>query len=437
MNDPSPKSTFFFPKIHLSYVVPGVTPQDPMKLRYASGSFGNLALETIDLVNYGDGRSSLALDDDFNPHISYMKKDAQGFTLRHAQPAKGSGWVTEVASRHRVHPAKENAIAVEATGRVGVSHWRDDSVPPPGQTQPPFNGTRELLVSSRPKKIWDDHLRPVWNIGNHHATLPMLDTSLAYDSSDRGHLAYVRTLSDPTTLHTSGLYYTFESKGKVWNQPIAPLAVPSPTSKLISVSHAQIALDSSDHYHIIYTTWERATTVPTKCFLRYLTNANDAPADAGLIAELSEDFGAPGGPSTLAICEFPPTYRPAIAIDPIGNVHVAYYDNGIVDKEQGATKGLLINPGLWYARRKPGGNWEREFVDARGALSDVSIAVSQTGEVIIAYGVREGEVLKLKLALRIGGWRYDGPLETLTKLGDIAVFGSRGRSNIRRVTPVP
>jgi hypothetical protein len=118
-------------------------------------------------------------------------------------------------------------------------------------------------------------------------------------------------------------------------------------------------------------------------------------------------------------------------------VHVAYYDNGIVNKEEGAPKGELINPGLWYARRKPGGQWEHEFVDPRGALSDVSIAVAQTGEALIAYGVREGDVLKLKLALRMGGWRYDGPLETLSKLGDVAVFGSRGRSNIRRITPVP
>lgn len=206
--------------------------------------------------------------------------------------------------------------------------------------------------------------------------------------------------------------------------------------KLLSVSHAQIALDSSDRYHIIYTTWERATTVPTKCFLRYLTNASDAPPDAGLITELSEDYGPPGGPTTLTICEAPPPNRPAIAIDAIGNVHVAYYDNGIVDTNPGETKGLLINSGLWYALRKPGGKWEHEFVDARGAVSDVSIAVAQTGEALIAYAVREGDVLKLKLALRMGGWRFDGPLETLSKLGDVAVFGSRGRSNIRRITPV-
>jgi hypothetical protein len=208
-----PKAGFPFPKLHLSYAIPGERPQDPKILRYATGAFGNLELYTIDTLNYPDFRSSLALDDDFNPHISYMKTDAAGaFTLRHAQLVKGS-WVTEVASRRKVHPAKENAIAVDVTGRVGISHWRDDT--PAGQTQPPFNGTRELLVSSRPAKVWSDQLRPVWDIGNKHGTLPMLDTSLAYDSLDRGHLAYVRTLDKPTTIYMSGLFYTFESKGKI------------------------------------------------------------------------------------------------------------------------------------------------------------------------------------------------------------------------------
>jgi hypothetical protein len=427
-NDVTEKTTFSFPTIHVSYTVLMATPEFPMELRYASGQFDALVSETVEPINYGDGRSSLALESGDQPHISYMKSEEKEFTLRHARQVvagKDHRWTTEVASRRPIHPGKESAIAVDATGRVGVSHWRDDSVPMEGQTIPPFVGTRELLVSSSSGKGWSDQLQKEWNIGSNHTTYPMLDSSLAYDRSDRGHLAYVRTLNgDPQNAFMSGLYYTVEGRKKSWDQPIVPLAVPSPSSNLLSVSHAQIALDASDHYHIIYTTWERATTTLTKCFVRYLTNADDAPERA-LIAELSEDYITKDGVSTLSICAAPPLNRTAIAIDPTDTVHLAYWDNG-------TTKEYLEDHGLWYARRQPGGNWERQLVDGR-LVHDVSIAVSQLGDVIIAYAEPVVDHTNLKFALGLKGqpWRlgYIQDEPALIKLGDVAVSGSRGRSN--------
>jgi hypothetical protein len=425
-NDVTEKTKFSFPTIHVSYTVLIATPEFPMELRYASGQFGALVSETVEPINYGDGRSSLALETGDKPHISFMKKDEKEFTLCHAlRAAGGKGWTSEVASRRPVHPGKENAIAVDSTGRVGVSHWRDDSVPMQGQTIPPFVGTRELLVSTSSARGWSEQLQKEWNIGSNHTTYPMLDTSLAYDRSDRGHLAYVRTLiGELQNPFMSGLYYTVEGRKKSWDQAIVPLAVPTPSSNLLSVSHTQIALDASDHYHIIYTTWERATTTPTKCFLRYLTNADDAPERA-LIAELSEDYINKEGLSWLNICGVPPPNRTAIALDPTNTVHVAYYDNG-------TPKEFLEDHGLWYARREAGGNWERQLVDG-SPVHDVSIAVSQLGDVIIAYAEPLVDHTNLKFALGLKGqpWRlgYIQDEPALIKLGDVAVSGSRGRSN--------
>ena len=434
LDQTNPEPITFTSLMAVSYAVPSTVPEFPLELRYAEGFYASLVSENVDLINYGDGRSSLALAGGKKPQISYMKRDATGFSLRHAQRgAGGKGWVTQVASRRKVHPGKENAIATDSTGRVSVSHWRDDSVPSPGPTGPPFTGTRELLVSTRGAAgNWHEHLRPLdWDIGADHSTFPILDSSLAYDSSDEGHLAYIRTFRG-VSAHTSGLFYTVESQAKVWNQPIQMLAQPGPDSQLLSVPHAQIALDSNDKYHIVYTTWERSanpSVTPTKCFLRYVTNSTDAP-EVKLIAPLSEDYKTRQGVGVLNICAVPPTFRPAIAIGRDDTVHVAYHDNGTPEN-------FCEDSGLWYAKRKRGENWKLRLVDPLGAARDFSIAVGNVGDVTIAYAEPFNDSYRLKFAFSVSGssWSFSYPPENppraLAKLGDIAVFSSRGRSNFK------
>jgi hypothetical protein len=402
--------------IHVSYTVGQASP-GTLRVHYASGPFGKLTVQDVDAVS-SDLRTSLALDRNDRPHLAYPQPGVLMYAER-----TGTSWAYETASSHPMRPGHEVAVAVDRGLRVVASHMRDDSF----ETGfwPPYAGARELVVSMR-APTWQDTLRRDWWFGDEHVHWSLLDTSVAFDREDRGHLAFVRTFGmEPG----SGLFYTREDRTSGWGLPNVPVVVPKAPEDQFGVLHigrAQIALTTRGAPHIIYTTWEVIDgPAPYKCFIKHVTGVPDAPVHT-ILAPLNEDVPPMGRePGLLQLCAHAPRNRPAITTDDNDVVHVAYWDNG--------NPPLFQDAGLWYARLKDG-VWQRELVDPIAAIDHVSIAVNHLGIPVIAYREDErGNPYQVKLAARIGGdpWAFHHIADEapLVELGDVAVTGSRGRSN--------
>jgi hypothetical protein len=266
--------------------------------------------------------NSLALDAGDLPHISFSYRDGGDEDLHYAVKNGAGTWTVIPYTAANTSFGMENDLALDSAGDPHFSHWEWTGGEIHHTTYLSSTWNSEILGTG----TWDK-------------------TSIAMDSNDDAHLVY----HVPTTHR---LYYgTNQTGGWVWTDLDVCTGYTFQTS-----CGPSLALDTNDNVHISYSSGTH---------LKY----------ASIIS------GTVITPAIVAASVNPGKYH-AIAVDAAGNVHISYHHSG--------------QNNLWYATNASG-TWVSEVVDPTvNAGRSNAIAVDSNGFVHISY--RDETTSQLKYA---------------------------------------
>jgi hypothetical protein len=186
-------------KVHISYRGPGRI------LKYVSNRTGTWVPESVFSAETPVAReSSIAIDSNGLPHISFSYSDGSAEDLKYARKKADGTWeVTTVFTT--LSGGMENGIALDTRGKAHISHWQ-------------WNGD-DLLYST--------------NSGGDWTTATIDDaywqrTSIAVDSQDEPHIVY---------RNSQGLIHHHAGRSEV----------------IDSGNNPMLAIDTQDHLHVSYT----------------------------------------------------------------------------------------------------------------------------------------------------------------------------------------
>ena len=283
--------------------------------------------------------NSITIASDNTPHISFSYKDGNDEDLYYATKNSSGAWILAGYVFANMSLGMENDIALDSAGIPHFTHWQ-------------YNGG-QLRHTTYLSSTWssDDLGIATWD-----------KTSLAIDSSDYIHLVY-RT---PSTNRLT--YGTNLTGGWVWTD------IDNCTGSTFGNSCGpSIALDSNDNVHISYSSGSD---------LKY----------ASIIS--------PTVTITTVVPGASPGKYHAIAIDSNNQPHISYHNS-------------VLNT-LWYATYT-GGQWVTEVVDPETDTGrGNSIAVDSNGYVHISYRSESDVTLRYATNDPAGGCPTPTPTETST-----------------------
>ena len=193
---------------HISYY--DSTNQD---LKYAYYDGVQWHIETVDSEGYVGGHTSIVLDTDDRPHISYREESKE--ILRYAYYDGGQWHLETLDSKGKV--GEYTSIALDGNDRPHISYWDETN--------------DDLKYAYYDGAQWhNETVDSEGDVGEY--------TSMALDSNDRPHISYraAYPLNDLKYAYYDGVQWhneTADSEGKVGQ-------------------HSSIALDSNDRPHIGY-----------------------------------------------------------------------------------------------------------------------------------------------------------------------------------------
>jgi hypothetical protein len=255
---------------HISYCTTEYGEGYCLELRYAYYDGSAWVTETVDGGNIGDGESSsLALDAEDRPHISYHA----GGGLRYAYH-DGTAWITEtLESGHTVGGA--TSLVLDAAGRPRISYFQ-------------MGISGQLRYAYRDEQGW--HVEHVYTTG-HDAR----GNSLALDSAGRPRISFQK--AGPLF---GGLSYAYLD-GQAWHIEDLDGDVSSYTG-----ADCSLKLDAADRPHISY--YFLGSGYEPGFDLRY------AHYDGTAWITETVDAGGDVGSYT------------SLALDSSGRPHISYYD---------------------------------------------------------------------------------------------------------------
>ncbi len=286
---------------HISYF-----DNDNDDLKYAKKIGASWSIETVDTTGDCGHYTSISLDADGNPHISYF--DDTNDNLKYAKKT-GATWSIENVDTTGV-VGLYTSIAVDANGNPHISYYN--------------NSGGDLRCAKKTGATWNiESVDTAGNVGRY--------TSIALDANGNTHISYFdNTNLDLRYAQKVGNYWykdTVDASGNVgW--------------------YTSITVDANGNPHISY-------TFNTNVDLRYAKKIGTTWS-----IETVEVTGNVG-------------WHTSIALDANGNPYISYYEYGGSD--------------LKYAK-KIGGSWSTEIVDANGAVgSYTSLALDANGNPHISY----------------------------------------------------
>ncbi|RKZ08354.1 hypothetical protein DRQ25_09265 [Candidatus Fermentibacteria bacterium] len=312
-------------------------------------------IQTVDSPGYVGGQTSLALDAEDHPHISYY--DYAYSALKYAY-WNGSYWETEIVDNDGWNGWLSTSLALDSNGYPHIS-YQDNSYQVEDLKYTSWSGSSWVVTtvdsigdagmySSLILDAFDNpHIAYTGYDGLRYASrsdtgIWVLETidytggmypSLAFDSSEYPHIAYYHYAADYLKYaYWTGSSWVIETIDHGW-------------------FHLSLALDSSDIPHIAYYIWG------TDYDLKY-ANRNNSVWEI----ETVDSVGAVGA-------------EPSLTMDTSNNPHISYLD--------------FTNNSLKYAYWT-GSSWNIETVDSESSSFEgvgygSSIALDSTGNPHISY----------------------------------------------------
>ncbi|MBC2727352.1 X2-like carbohydrate binding domain-containing protein [Desulfosporosinus sp.] len=322
-----------------------------------------LALEIADPLGGAGRYSSIALDSSGTPHISYQDYNSGDRNLKYGYKS-GENWVMESVDSSSSDLGSYSSLALDTSNQPHISYRKNNSMDV-GLKYAHYNGTSwqvedvnsigaeftsiKVDASSSPRIVYNDSSGflikysyksgDTWvtdNVGN--GTYP----SLALDEAGNPHISYYDTTN-------TALKYAYKGESG-WH------SITVDDSGSVGAVNS-LALDSSGNPHISYldytnkqikyaykdsSVWhvEKIGAAGTQAFstslaidesgkvyVTYIRYTNDY--DHPLIYAFRDSSGwhnviAHNGNGKYLI-----EARPAIAVDPLGNIHISYYSSGL------------------------------------------------------------------------------------------------------------
>jgi hypothetical protein len=325
---------------HVSYY--GVANGD-LKYAYYDGS--DWQLQTVDSAGDVGKYTSIALDSSNRPHISYY--DGTNLDLKYAY-WDGTQWQVETVDSNG-NVGEYSSIALDSNGRPHIS----------------YHDTTNLDLKYA---YWDGTQWQVETVDSDGKTGEW--TSIAIDTNDRLHISYYDTYSGPPAvgepvIRTEDLMYAYWD-GTQWQVE----TVDRGTDNI--GEYSSIALDSNNrphiscyddiysnipHYNLVYACWDGSQW-------QFTTVDDDTDSFAGgdIVGKYS-----------------------SIALDSRGRPHISYYDGTNLD----------LKYAYW-----DGTQWEVETVDSNGNVGAfTSIAIDTNDLVHISYSDSMSGYLKYAKAV--------------------------------------
>jgi parallel beta-helix repeat protein len=270
-------------------------------LKYAKWSGSGWDIQIVD--SRAGSHSSIALDSSGNPHISY-----QGNTdLRYAKWS-GSGWDIQIVDLDR---SSFSSLALDSSDNPHIS----------------YIGGSDLKYATYDGSVW--HTETV------DSTSLYWSSSLALDSSDKAHISYYDIWNGYlkyATLSDSMWKTEFVDSGGEWGLDVS------------------LALDSSDNPHISYGGYGE---------LKYAKSSRSI-WDIEILDWHSEIVDSSGGGSFCSL-----------ALDSNDNPHISYYEDSNKD----------LRYAKWF-----GSNWDIRIVDSSGDVGVYSsLALDSSDKAHISY----------------------------------------------------
>jgi len=316
-------------------------------------------IQIVDSTGNVGPYSSLALDSDGNPHISYF--DISNHALKYASRWGSSDWVTETVDSGDV--GVYCSLALDSNNNPHISYC---------------DLTEEILKYAS----WNGSGWKIENVSTGGGF-----TSLALDSSDNPHIS----CNDDAN---NGLKYS-SFNGSGWHSEIVDSAGWSDMGDFSS-----LALDSSDRAHISYyyygtgdllyavssgSSWNITTVNPFGDVGFYSSLALDSNGNAHISYQLNgvlrySYWNGSGWNFQMVDSTYSVGAYSSLALDSEGDAHISYYDGANAD--------------LRYARWN-GSNWDIRIIDSQGDVGKYSsLALGPGDGVHIGYFDETNDDLK-------------------------------------------
>ena len=295
-------------------------------LKYAKWTGSSWSIETVDKNGTRGWDTSIALDDRGYPHISYHNYTNHNLTYARWN---GSAWIVESVDGNSWNPS----MALDSHGNPHISYVNGTDA---DLKYAKWNGTAWIIETV-------DYPGRVGSVGSY--------SSLALDGNDNPHISYQNWTS---TTDTQLKYAKWN--GSAWNIEVVESGGGSLRAR------TSLALDSNNNPHISYCEWFNWSGPERNCYIKYARWNGSA-----WNIETVDFAGDVGG-------------RNSIALDSNDNPHVSYSES--IDDDT-----------LKYARRTKD-SWNIETVDLNLLVGSLSLALDTNDNPHVSYSDLTNEDLK-------------------------------------------